>query len=398
MPNWKALIAGIGEKRPDLIADDPSAPKLIAAMLCIARETIMERQKKRSNWQFKKYYRDPVVVVATREYVAQLQDFFIGISFTEGNSDPAFEVLGFAELVAAGSLHDDGQPFDSARFDAASKERADAILSALGLTADRFGARIARETVIDCMHRQADALINKGWPDVKVSAKSGKPAFPRRPVLEKLERTGPDHRQDRDLHPDEIIATFGVRGVEFGNWLRDTERQAAVNLTFDALHDFAEVLGIPPSGIGMWHKLGIGFGSRGRGMGPGGTGVAAHYEPDRVVINLTRFAGDGSPAHELGHMFEHGLRDFVCGKDAEPFASAHWNYPNKRASLLANAELNAAFVAVMDVIMKRDPDHDGAGWHRSPFLAAARKLGSYWTKPLEMFARAFECYVFDWLQ
>jgi hypothetical protein len=47
--------------------------------------------------------------------------------------------------------------------------------------------------------------------------------------------------------------------------------------------------------------------------------------------------------------------------------------------LLANAELNAAFLAVMDVIMAR------------PFLDEARRLGPRGAKPLEMSASAIQC-------
>jgi hypothetical protein len=54
--------------------------------------------------------------------------------------------------------------------------------------------------------------------------------------------------------------------------------------------------------------------------------------------------------------------------------------------LLANAELNAAFLAVTDVIMAR------------PFLDEARRLGPRGAKPLEMFARCFEAHLFDWLR
>jgi hypothetical protein len=386
LPNWKKLIASLQAKHdPDYGALTYEQARETAATLCVARDLIIGRQKMlngRGRSRFWKYYQDPEIVEIMRKYVAELQGYVTSMAlmtYEEFGLPPAYEVFGFASMVA-----DD--------------DKAEAVLNAAGLGPYKNypgSIPVSRETRLQ---QEAAALIEKGWPDVKVALESRKPALPRRPRLDKLERTGPDHRNGRDLHPDEIVAIFGLRGVEFGNWVRDDERQAAVNLAFEALHDFAEVLGIPPSGIGMWHKLGIGFGSRGRGSGPGGIGVAAHYESDRVVINLTRFNGDGSFAHELGHMFEHGLRDFVCGKGAEPFASAHWNYPNRRASLLANAEINAAFLTVMDVIMKREPNHEGAGWHRSPFLAEAHRLGRYWTKPLEMFARAFESYVFDWLR
>lgn len=53
-------------------------------------------------------------------------------------------------------------------------------------------------------------------------------------------------------------------------------------------------------------KLAIAFGARGKGK------ALAHYEPARVVINLTKLKGAGSLAHEWGHAFDDflGLR---CG-------------------------------------------------------------------------------------
>lgn len=53
-------------------------------------------------------------------------------------------------------------------------------------------------------------------------------------------------------------------------------------------------------------KLAIAFGARGKGR------ALAHYEPARVVINLTKMKGAGSLAHEWGHAFDDflGLR---CG-------------------------------------------------------------------------------------
>jgi len=39
-----------------------------------------------------------------------------------------------------------------------------------------------------------------------------------------------------------------------------------------------------------------------------------------------------------------------------------------------------------------------APWKSSGYLQQANRLGGYWSAPLELFARAFECYAFDWLK
>lgn len=53
-------------------------------------------------------------------------------------------------------------------------------------------------------------------------------------------------------------------------------------------------------------RLAIAFGSRGKGR------ALAHYEPARVVINLTKMKGAGSLAHEWGHAFDDWL-GIKCG-------------------------------------------------------------------------------------
>jgi hypothetical protein len=233
-----------------------------------------------------------------------------------------------------------------------------------------------------------------------------RPPLPKRPRLERLERAGPSFRDTEHVSPDDIIEMFAVRGIEFGNWMTPAERQLSVDLCYDALWDLSGVLGVDPHMIGR-ARLGIGFGSRGRGK-QGPVAAAAHYEPNRVVINLTRFAGDGSLAHEMGHMFEHSLAGFEFKPDTGtgrrkvkhgsfPSTSwvGYWKEGEKRQKLL-DGPLDAAFCRVLDVIMKAEPDKPGP-WRSTNYHRQARSLGKYWEAPLEMFARAFEAYVYDWL-
>lgn len=130
------------------------------------------------------------------------------------------------------------------------------------------------------------------------SAQRGK--SPSRPHLDNLEREGlPDWREGREVSPDDFIETFGFRGVEFGEWLPDDERQTVLNLGYDSFMDLARCLGMEPGQISLGGRLAVAFGARGQG------GFAAHYEADREVINLTRLSGAGSLAHEYGHALDH---------------------------------------------------------------------------------------------
>lgn len=116
------------------------------------------------------------------------------------------------------------------------------------------------------------------------------------------ERSGQDYRGGKDITPDEFIEAFGFRGVEFGNWVKQgksgQERQGLLNVAYDAFMDLAKVLNLPPKALSLEGRLGIGFGSRGRG------GAAAHYEPGNAVINLTKTKGAGSLAHEWFHALD----------------------------------------------------------------------------------------------
>lgn len=119
-----------------------------------------------------------------------------------------------------------------------------------------------------------------------------------RPLNPNPQRTGEDYRKGVDVTGQDLLDTFGFRGGEFGNWTNQADRQQALNAAFDALHDLARVMGVPPKAMSLGGKMGIAFGARGKGK------AAAHYEPVKLVINLTRTSGAGALAHEWGHALD----------------------------------------------------------------------------------------------
>ncbi len=127
--------------------------------------------------------------------------------------------------------------------------------------------------------------------------------IPERPWLDRLNRDGGRDRTG-DVTPQMFQEAFGFRGGEFGNWNMGGDGQAALNHAYDALHDFADMLGVQPRALSLNGDLAIAFGAR----GTGGTGAAAaHYEPGLRVINLTKIRGAGSLAHEWFHALDHYL-------------------------------------------------------------------------------------------
>ena len=124
-----------------------------------------------------------------------------------------------------------------------------------------------------------------------------------RPQLAGLTRNGRDWRGGGDAGVDDFLRTFRFRGGEFGNWLSAEDRRQTFNHAFDGLADLADVLGLPPEVLSLGGRLAVAFGARGNGRGTG----AAHYEPGRRVINLTKMTGAGSLAHEFGHALDHAI-------------------------------------------------------------------------------------------
>ena len=131
----------------------------------------------------------------------------------------------------------------------------------------------------------------------KGRSKSGKTRFVP-PQLSHVRRTGPDYRNGMEITGQHYLDAFGFRGGEFGNWMNQNDRQASLNMGFEALKDLASALQISDKDIAYQGTLAIAFGARGSGN------AAAHYEPLRKVINLTKMHGAGSLAHEWWHGFD----------------------------------------------------------------------------------------------
>lgn len=148
-----------------------------------------------------------------------------------------------------------------------------------------------------------EAALKWAQEYAKGRSKGGKQRFvPRQ--LERVKRTGPDYRAGNEIVGQHYMDTFGFRGGEFGNWMNQNDRQASLNMGFEALKDLAFALKISDKDIAYGGVLAIAFGARGSGN------AAAHYEPLRKVINLTKMHGAGSLAHEWWH----GLDDYLGTK------------------------------------------------------------------------------------
>lgn len=185
-------------------------------------------------------------------------------------------------------------------------------------------------------------------------------------------------RRAGDVTPQQFSDTFGFRGVQFGNWVEGDRRQVDLNEAYDALTDLAEVLGIPPQALSLNGELGLAFGSRGKG---GKHPAAAHYEPDTVVINLTKKKGAGSLAHEWWHAL-----DNYFGKGSR-LATDNASDLRQAQTLDARQEIKDGFHTLMKVI------HNSTNMKKRGEVRDETRGKPYWSTDVEISARSFESFI-----
>ncbi len=188
------------------------------------------------------------------------------------------------------------------------------------------------------------------------------------------DRIGADYREGMNITPEKFANEFGFRGVQFGNYVEQKKRVDDINEAYDALLDLANLLDIPSRAISLNGSLGIAFGARGSG---GKNPAKAHYEPDEVVINLTKNKGAGSLAHEWWH----ALDNYFIKKEGQIIGYITERYVSEKV----RKEVLEAFRNVAKVVRKNM-------FERSSNLDMTR-TNDYWSTTREMTARAFEAYI-----
>ena len=268
--------------------------------------------------------------------------------------------------------------------------------------------------------------------------------------LEGLRRKGPK------VAGVESIESFGLTGLEIGNWVNKLEGEALLRLVTTAFHDLVNLIGPTFISLAQQGSLALALGARGCGN------HCATYNPKLKVVNLTKTKGDGSLAHEIGHYLDHilalampnsedqslylsgnvlkrsansvttvvdamsnvmfaiqtnGLRKELVASEVsnrryrEKWILSGWKEarksPQKAFDLLA-AQDEKQFVSGKD---SRDKSkclvNSIAKWTGQPveieirylectkFFQNAHKLPKYWHQPHELFARAFESFIED---
>lgn len=111
---------------------------------------------------------------------------------------------------------------------------------------------------------------------------------------------------DEDLDTGEKLLSFykqhlGITRITYGKTLPDIERMAHSKHFFASIIDLAETLNWDVKRLVSFGGLGVMFAAAGRG------GAMAHYDSQRIAINLTRGKGDGTVAHEMAHYIDNML-------------------------------------------------------------------------------------------
>jgi hypothetical protein len=242
------------------------------------------------------------------------------------------------------------------------------------------------------------------------------------PNLEVINREGPDWRSNKNVSEEDLIRTFGLSGVEYGQWTNQNEREKYLTLSFDAFADLAEAVSVPKNAIGFGGELGLTYGSRGRG---GIDAPAAHYERENIAIALTRKNGIGALGHEYFHALAANLSRLhtpsgTIGDYAETQASIikrrandqRANSSDNTYSGSARENLHIAFEKLYMSLTRQPKEFssirfiddiiienftDDAAWVKSSQEQDKidRRPEPYWSSPSELFARGMEVWLLE---
>lgn len=226
----------------------------------------------------------------------------------------------------------------------------------------------------------------------------------------------PDYRNGKDVAGEDLKKTFGFASITYGNYADAKTRQLHTNHAFDALHDLAKRRGIKPEHISLNGSLHLTIGALGHGKYSAFFSPAYPHPDGRQVkvINLTRDRGDGSLAHE----WLHALDDYLRGKGFNSQMNRvvnslkYWFNKEKATerfkrflkgdsyySTSKNDHRGNALTWIGQQI-RHESDAREVTKYYSEAMSLDKGRGSkkYWSNDEELFARAFESFMFDTLE
>jgi hypothetical protein len=383
---------------------------------------------------------------------------FEKLSLTEGTHQyhddmKALKALGYssgarAERISGGNEYRIYAPTEDTTFNNYLKSLGDRVTtivtdSARGHGFYSFGKKTSVFWTRDWrMARKMEKENDWSWTGKKEQAEKQKRFEWERKVSSEIERKGGDSAPPSTT-ADNILKSYNLRGVEYGNWISDDDAKYHIQHAWEALSDLADILGVEKADVSLKGELALAIGARGAGK------ARAHYEPMKKVINLTKFSGGGCAAHEWGHALDNILAEAIAGEkgkteylsagavtSADPkYKDIIYAFQNVMSTIkkgaINNEQRQAELSTVRSTIsVLRKTYYDLPSDYKNPtsdtakkkeqarvalndsireynkiskdkstkYYRAAEILGPYWARPTELFARAFESYVEDKLE
>lgn len=179
----------------------------------------------------------------------------------------------------------------------------------------------------------------------------------------------------------DVVNEFGLKGIEFGNWVTQMERREQLSFSYSAFVFmsllFSRLSGNkkPFKNLGLHDNIGLAIGARGMGGR-----AAAHYEPIKNMINLTKTNGAGCLAHEYGHALDYNIGSYWDQCKDSPSLSGGHSTAKKNPHCGGKATRQFANM-IIDYICTT--------------ASFKRLMGAdeYWHRRTEIFARWFEQYM-----
>jgi hypothetical protein len=168
-------------------------------------------------------------------------------------------------------------------------------------------------------------------------------------------------------------ATFGLREIDYGTegYMSQADREHHTLNLEHAMHDFVDVLGISPEVLGLNGRVGMALGARGLG---GKQAAAAHYEPGRKAINITKWAGGGSVAHEWGHAMDNIISEHFIERSVTQEGSSYLSTHSEHSAL--PPDLSKAVQGVMKAIKKHPEPEKARAAHKKELAEASQAVES----------------------
>jgi|GEM_PF-6880820 len=185
---------------------------------------------------------------------------------------------------------------------------------------------------------------------------------------------------------DEFIKYFGLRSVEFGNWMSFKDRLEFLFAVADGLKVIADTLNISPVKIGYNKTLSIMLGARGRAK------TSAIYQPVNKYININKPQGTyGSLFHEVIHYFDNIIGE-KSGKKLAFISGGQSTDKNVDIELYQNK----GFAGLLERLFEALYWNDGkktAFYHS--IMKAQNTDSKYWGYRAEVLARTGEVWLKD---